>query len=31
MTPPLDEAQWAVEQAENFVAAIRSMIAGLKP
>jgi uncharacterized protein (UPF0332 family) len=29
--PPLAESQWAVEQAENFVAAIRDMIAGLKP
>lgn len=29
--PPLDDAQGAIEQAEAFVAAIRSMIAGLKP
>lgn len=29
--PPLDEAQSAVEQAEAFVAAIRAMIARLKP
>jgi hypothetical protein len=29
--PPLAEAQWAVEQAENFVAAIHDMIAGFEP
>ena len=29
--PPLDKTQGAVEQAEAFVAAIRSLIAGLKP
>jgi uncharacterized protein len=29
--PPLDDAQGAVEQADAFVAAIRSLIAGLKP
>jgi uncharacterized protein (UPF0332 family) len=28
--PPLDKTQGAVEQAELFVAAVRSMIAGLK-
>lgn len=29
--PELDKARWAVEQAEAFVAAIRGMIASLKP
>jgi uncharacterized protein (UPF0332 family) len=29
--PPLDKTQGAVEQAEVFVAAVRSLIAGLKP
>ena len=29
--PPLDKTQGAVEQAEAFVAAIRSLIASLKP
>ena len=29
--PPPADAQWAVEQAENFVAAVRIMIARLKP
>ncbi len=29
--PPLDKTQGAVEQAEAFVAAIRILIAGLKP
>jgi uncharacterized protein (UPF0332 family) len=29
--PPLSEAQWAVEQAENFVDAMRDLMARLKP
>ena len=29
--PPPADAQWAVEQAENFVAAVHAMIASLKP
>ena len=29
--PPPADAQWAVEQAENFVAAVHAMIARLKP
>lgn len=29
--PPLDDAQGAVEKAEAFVAAVRSLLAGLKP
>jgi len=29
--PSREDAQWAVEQAEAFVAAVRSLIASLRP